>query len=219
MRIVIVGLMLLAACAEEPGTPDDPDEPQKTEAASGEEAVAAGSGSGSLLPAETVLPGEGTVDAPGEGSPDSQEPGGASAGMVRRYAPRPLMDRPLGDPPPLVEESPVIPDLSSPEAALRSILEGRARGDLPFLARCGSSTAGKPRLDKEDAHEAHNTYCRKAMDPFWSRVRAALDDNRAIITIDGDAAKVSLDVGGAMGSIDLLFTRIYGHWHHHIGDG
>jgi hypothetical protein len=215
MRVIIMGLMLLVACAEEPASPEDA---ERTEASSEEEAGTVGTGSGVALLPEGIPSEPGPTGSSGSDSPDPQEPDRAAAGVDRYEAPRPLMDRPLGDPPPPVEEPLLVPDRSSPEAALWSILEGRSRGDLPFLARCGSSTAGKSRLDKEDTHEAHNAYCRRAMDPFWSRVQAALDEDRATITVDGDAATVSLDVGGAMGSIDLLFTRIDGHWYHKIGD-
>jgi hypothetical protein len=124
----------------------------------------------------------------------------------------------VGDPPPLVEESPLTPDRSSPEATLQSILEGRSRNDLPYLARCGSRTAGKTKLDKVDAHEAHNTYCRRAMAPFWGKVEAALDAERYSIVADGDEATVSLDVGGALGSIHLPFIRIDGQWYYKMGD-
>lgn len=124
----------------------------------------------------------------------------------------------LGDPPALVAESAEAPDLSSPEKALRSILAGRARQDLPFLARCESVTAGKERLDSLDEARAWRTYCMKSVGAFWSKIEEALEGGNARFTEDGDSARGVFEVGGSLGETELRFVRIGGRWYVEMGE-
>ncbi len=58
--------------------------------------------------------------------------------------------QPLGEASPVVAESAVAPDRSTPEMLLRSIIDGVAREDLSFLCRTVDKFAGTPRLTKVD---------------------------------------------------------------------
>lgn len=120
---------------------------------------------------------------------------------------------PLGEPPVPVAEPDQAPDRSSPEAVLRSILAGRARQDLPYLARCEAVTAEKAQLDSLDAARAWRFYCMNARKPYWDRIEGALESGQVTFTEDGDGATATFEVGGALGTLDLRFAKIGGNWH------
>ena len=124
-----------------------------------------------------------------------------------------MASNPLGEPSPVVEESKETPLRSTPEGLLRSILLGRERVDLPYLARCESLTAGKEQIDKMDEARAWRNYCMKSVQPLWTKIEAAVETGRARFTIEGDQATAALDVGGSIGEMDLRFVRIDGEWY------
>lgn len=149
--------------------------------------------------------------------------GGAATGALPAAEPpeppaAALAATPLGEPSPLVSESTETPDRSSPEALLRSILAGRERVDLAFLARCESATANKEFIDKVDEARAWRNYCMGSVEPLWLKIEGALDGGRASFTAEGDRGTGLFDVGGAIGEMDLRFTRIDGQWYIEIGE-
>lgn len=118
----------------------------------------------------------------------------------------------------MVEESTEVPRRATPEEVLRSILSGRERVDLAFLARCESVTAEKVRIDKMDEARAWRNYCMRSVRPLWSKIEAALEADRARFAIRGERATATLDVGGAVGEMDLHFVRIAGEWYLQNGE-
>ena len=124
----------------------------------------------------------------------------------------PVSGSPLGEPPPLVAEPEEQPLRSSPEGLLRSILAGRSRVDLPYLARCESATARKVSLDKMDEARAWRHFGMRSIQPFWSKIENALDAGAARFTEEGEAATGTFDVGGSLGRIEIGFVKIDGEW-------
>ena len=122
-------------------------------------------------------------------------------------------DRPLGDPPPIEADSTLIPDRSTPESLLREIFAARLREDLPFLARCHQSTAGKRALDKLDLALAWRTFSQRSVGPLWTTVETAFNAGRFTTRIDADTAAVTFDVGGAKERTTLHLVRIGTEWH------
>ena len=118
-----------------------------------------------------------------------------------------------GDPAAPAEEPTEMPDLASPEAVLRSIHDGRARLDLPYLARCESLTATKPRLDRLDLARAHRNYTMKAVGPLWEKIEQAAEAGRMSIQTEGDRAAAVFDFDGAMGTHTISFAQIDGRWY------
>lgn len=139
--------------------------------------------------------------------------GGGPAGSPAPTGPAFEAGSPLGEAPALVGEPAERPDLSSPEMVIRSILAGRAREDLSFLARCDAETAGKQRLDRMDEHRAWRYYCMEAMKPFWNKIEGSLQSGGARFTVDGDRATGAFEVGGALGVLELPFVRVAGEWY------
>jgi hypothetical protein len=130
----------------------------------------------------------------------------------------PATGNPLGDPPPVIGESDRTPDRSSPQATLRSVLDGREREDLPFLARCESLSAEKDVLDKMDAARAHRRFCAKAVGPYWSRIEGALEAGAATFAVEEESATGIFEVGGALGRVEIRFVRIDGDWYLRSGE-
>lgn len=128
--------------------------------------------------------------------------------------------KPLGDPPPLVDEPERLPDRSSPVALLREVLAARndARQSLGFLARSELPTAGKARLDKSDEARAWRHFGMKSVGAFWAQVEGALAAGKVRVAIGDGTATATFDVGGSLGFLTLSFERVDGQWYLNLGD-
>ncbi len=122
-------------------------------------------------------------------------------------------ERPLGDPPPMEAESTLAPDRSTPESLLRDLFDARRRDDLPFLARCHQSTAGKRAIDKLDLALAWRTFSQRSVGPLWLKVEAAFDAGRFTTQIDTDRAAVVFNIGGSQERTTLHLQRIENLWY------
>ncbi|MCZ6603293.1 MAG: hypothetical protein O6952_09830 [Planctomycetota bacterium] len=122
--------------------------------------------------------------------------------------------QPLGEEPPIVAEPDPAPDLGTPEKTLIALLDGRAREDVAFLARCESVTAEMPTIDALDTARAWRYYCRPAMQAKWSGIENAYESEKFRFTESGNEAVATFDVGGAAVSTEVLyFIKIAGKWY------
>ena len=85
--------------------------------------------------------------------------------------PRVEAPRYVGDAPALLPESTTIVLQTTPEELVASVIAARARGDLAALARCCSTSAGRPSLDQLDAVRAERDFVEGAA--LWTRLEAA----------------------------------------------
>lgn len=127
---------------------------------------------------------------------------------------------PLGDPPPLVAEPDTLPDRSSPDALLRTVLAARKDPlvTLAFLARAERPTAGKERLDKLDEARAHRHFRMRAVGAMWAQIEEAVSSGKFRIEAHDEHATATFDVGGALGTSTLSFERVDGQWYLGLGD-
>jgi len=123
----------------------------------------------------------------------------------------------LGEPPAPVAEPDVLPDRSTPEALLRSVLHGRSDRPLAFLARAELATAGKP-LDKLDEARAHRHFRMKSIQPFWAKIEAAVAGGRFRFAVREASATATFEVGGAAGVATLAFDKVDGQWYFRLGN-
>lgn len=112
-------------------------------------------------------------------------------------------------PTPLAESTRAL-DRSSPEALLTSTLSALAAKDLAALAR---ASVARPRLTQDDAAAAERRFLSPAMQPYWKRVRAALASQEYDVVVEGDRARVDLEVGGAAGRYRLELRRRAKGWY------
>jgi hypothetical protein len=124
---------------------------------------------------------------------------------------KPEVIKPMGDPSPKAEESTHALTNQSPLALLEGIFDARKRGDRAWLARTLESTAGKAALTEDDCHAAWRNYLWHP--ELWDKLEAAHRELPAVIVEEGDQAKVNFEVGGAAGTMFVLFKRINGAWY------
>ncbi|MCZ6688280.1 MAG: hypothetical protein O7H41_01620 [Planctomycetota bacterium] len=122
--------------------------------------------------------------------------------------------QPLGEASPLVAESDVTPDRSTPEMLLRSIIDGVGREDLSFLCRTVDKFASTPRLTKVDQAWAWRTFLMRAPRASWTNLGQLLDDGGVQISDDdGQLALASFEAGPSVGMAEIRILKISGEWY------
>ena len=122
--------------------------------------------------------------------------------------------QPLGEASPLVAESAVAPDRSTPEMLLRSIIDGVGREDLSFLCRTVDKFAGAARLTKVDQAWAWRTFLMRAPRASWTNLGQLLDDGGVQISDDdGILALASFEAGPSVGMAEIRIVKISGEWY------
>lgn len=106
--------------------------------------------------------------------------------------------RSIGDAPLPVPESRVVVLQSTPEELLASVIAARGRGDLAALARCSSTSAGRPALDQLDTARAERDFVDG--DEIWKRIEAAKAARTLRVEQAKQAAKQKGDPIEATGS-------------------
>ena len=111
----------------------------------------------------------------------------------------------------VVEPSPV--DRSTPRALVAALAAALEERDAAALARLRAGTHEKPVLDQHDLDRARLDFLAHGLDAHWKRVVAAVDPARLdrISGATGPTA-VSVDVGGALGSVSLRFENTQDGW-------
>ncbi len=122
--------------------------------------------------------------------------------------------QPLGEASPVVEESDVPPDRSSPEKLLRSIIDGVGREDLSFLCRTVDKFVGAPKLTKVDQAWAWRNFLMRAPRASWTNFGPLLDDGSVQISeFDGKLALASFEAGPSVGMAEIRILKISGEWY------
>jgi len=145
---------------------------------------------------------------------------GSQASAPPAASPQVLAAAPLGDPPPPAAEPDTLPDRSSPEALLRSVLAARkdSRVTLAFLARAERPTAGKAQLDKLDEARAHRHFRMRSVQAMWARIEEAVSGGKFRVETHDARATATFEVGGALGTSTLSFEKVDGHWYLGLGN-
>jgi hypothetical protein len=125
--------------------------------------------------------------------------------------PSPKAATPLGAQSPKAAESSVPMANDSPLALFEGIIAAREREDRAWLARTLESTAGKASITEDDCHAAWRNYLWEPA--LWNRIAAAHRESPAQVSIEGEVARVSVNVGGNAGEYYMLFKRVNGAWY------
>lgn len=124
---------------------------------------------------------------------------------------KPEVIKPMGDPSPLAEDSTFVMTNQTPLALIEGIFDARRRNDKAWLARTLESTQGKAQLCEDDCNAAWRNYL--WVPELWDRMEASHKETPAIISEDGDIARVSFEVGGNAGVLFVQLKRINGAWY------
>ncbi len=154
--------------------------------------------------------GGGSAQAPAQAAPAAAAP--APVVVPRAKAPTVTGERtPLGEPPRPVTE-PAAMDRSSPGAVLSALQSAIERGDAASIARLRSQTAEKATLDSRDLLRAKLDFLGEHSN-HWRRVFAKVDSHAvATLGAEGTQAVLHVNVGGALGSVDLSFVKKGDAW-------
>lgn len=119
---------------------------------------------------------------------------------------------PLGDAPAPVAEPTVALDRSTPAKAVAALAAALDRQDAAALARLRSGSAAKPALDEQDLLRARLDFL-GPREKHWRRVLAAIDAAKlAALDASSERATLRVDVGGALGAVNLVFVKEGGAW-------
>ncbi len=99
------------------------------------------------------------------------------------------------------------------EDLLAGVMEARAREDRAWLARVIESTAGKEELTWPDWHTAHRQFLWISVSRLWLQVTSAWNERAYTVSYDGDSARATFEVGGAMGQVWFDFVRVGDGWY------
>jgi hypothetical protein len=119
---------------------------------------------------------------------------------------------PLGEPPAAVAEPAQAPDRATPARVVGSLADALKAHDLASLARLELEVGDKPVLDANDLARVERDFF-GPREAYWQRVLAGLKPG-ALDQLDPDARRVvvSSTVGGALGSVDLVFEKGVDGW-------
>jgi hypothetical protein len=99
------------------------------------------------------------------------------------------------------------------EDLLAGVMEAREREDRAWLARVIESTAGHAELTWPDWHTAHRQFLWVSVSRLWLRVTAAWNERAYTVSYDGDSARATFEVGGALGQVWFDFVRVGDGWY------
>jgi hypothetical protein len=99
------------------------------------------------------------------------------------------------------------------EDLLAGVMDARKREDRAWLARVLESTVGKEELSWPDWHTAHRQFLWISVSRLWVRVAGAWDERAYAVTYEGDTARATFDVGGALGQVWFDFVRVGDGWY------
>lgn len=105
----------------------------------------------------------------------------------------------------------VEPNHGSPESLLRSVFDGRRLEDVAFLARTLARTHDKAELTLEDLAVARIQLLKK--DGYWEDLEDALERDTIVTKLNGNSATMELQLGGAVGTIRLIFIQLDLKWY------
>ena len=122
----------------------------------------------------------------------------------------------LGAPPQVVEEAPRASlNQSSPLALLSSMLTAARAGDFNAIARAQDLNAGKQEITISDVQRAERDWGHRAQQPLREKVEKAMQQGQVVAEQQGESATLRVQVGGALGSVQLTFVQIEGQWYQH----
>jgi hypothetical protein len=145
-------------------------------------------------------------------------PGGSGA---QRAAPEETLPAPQAElaqalgtsSPKSVSESPYAITNATVEDLLAGVIDARQRQDRAWLARTLESTSGKAELSEEDWHTAHRQFVWGSVSRLWTRVSEAWNAREYTVSYEGNSARASFHVGGALGDLWFDFVRIGDAWY------
>jgi hypothetical protein len=123
------------------------------------------------------------------------------------------------EPEPQKPEQPLgIPESEHPtsnrtvEDLLAGVIDARKRDDRAWLARSLSSTALRGKLTQDDLHTAFRQFLWGSVSRLWLSVETAWAEREYTVTYDGETARATFDVGGALGEVWFDFVKIGDGW-------
>lgn len=167
-----------------------------------------------VAPARAVAPAPAAVAAAVAPATAAKRPA-REAAPAPAEAPAPVVHgerTPLGDAPRAVAESTTALDRSSPAKTVAELSAALDRADEAALARLHAGSASKPALDEQDLLRARIDFLGER-ESHWRRVLSALDREKlGALDASGERAVLRVDVGGALGVVDLVFVKEGAAW-------
>jgi hypothetical protein len=98
------------------------------------------------------------------------------------------------------------------EDLLAGVIDARKRDDRAWLARSLSSTTSRKNLTQDDLHTAFRQFLWVSVSRLWMRVETAWAERKYTVTYDGEGARATFEVGGALGEVWFDFVRVGDGW-------